>query len=407
MAVFAYKGVDSKSGKTVKGVRDADSQKALRAALRKEGVVLTAADEQKKTSTTKKSGGLLEFLQRPSVSDVAIMTRQLATLVRAGIPLVESLSALTEQIEKESFVKILTEVGEDLKEGSSFAKTLAKHPKTFNTLYISMIAAGEESGSLEAVLDRLADFMDKQSALKGKVTSALAYPMLMGGVTALLVGLMMVTIVPKVTSIYDNLGQELPWYTALLIFVSDFLAGYWWLLISGFGGGIYYLRRWRKTEKGRYTFDKFWLNVPKFGRLSLLVSVARFSRTLSTLLSSGVPLLKAMGIVKNVIENAYLEEIIVSAIEAIREGDSISAPLKRSKAFPSMMTHMIAVGERSGQLEQMLEQVCIAYESDVDAEVGVLTGLLAPAVIVVMGGIVAFIAFAILAPMLQMNEMVG
>ena len=222
-----------------------------------------------------------------------------------------------------------------------------------------------------------------------------------------LVAVLMVAVVPKVTSIFQNLGRELPWYTNLLIGVSSFVAGFWWLLLLLLFGGSYAFRRWKATREGRLKWDGFLLSVPIFGRLNLLVAVARFARTLSTLLASGVPLLKAMDIVKNVLGNAQLEGIISQAIGSIREGESIADPLRRSGRFPPMVTHMIAVGERSGQLEAMLENVSRAYESDVETKVATLTAMLEPLIIVVMGGMVGFIAMAILMPLVQMNQLVN
>jgi general secretion pathway protein F len=407
MAVFAFRGVDSASGKQVKGFRDTDSPKTLRALLRREGVLLThATEEDEQKARLKSDTDVLAFFKRPTSADVAITTRQLATLVRAGIPLVESISALIEQTEKESLQKVLTAIREDLREGTAFAKALQEHPKVFQPLYINMVAAGEASGTLEAVLERLSDFMEDQSRLKGKVTAALAYPVLMTLVAGALVSVLMVAVVPKVTSIYANLGRELPWYTRLLIGVSDVLSGYWWLIALAIGGGVTLFRRWVATDAGHLKWDTILLRLPLFGRLNLLVAVARFARTLSTLLASGVPLLVAMEIVKNVLGNRLLEGVVRDAAGSIREGESIAAPLRRSGHFPPMVTHMIAVGEKSGQLEQMLENVSRAYESDVETKLQTLSSILEPLVIVVMGGMVGFIAMAILMPLVQMNDMV-
>jgi general secretion pathway protein F len=221
-----------------------------------------------------------------------------------------------------------------------------------------------------------------------------------------LVSVLMIAVVPKVTSIFDNLGQALPWYTEVLIFVSDMLGGYWWLFLTLGTIGFFVFRRWKKKPEGRLKWDALQLRWPLFGRLNLLVAVARFSRTLATLLSSGVPLLKAMEIGRNVLGNARLETVVTEAIGSIREGESIAEPLKRSGQFPPMVTHMIAVGEKSGQLENMLENVARAYESDVETRVTTLTSLLEPLMIVILGGIVGFIAMAILMPLIQMNQLV-
>ena len=407
MAVYEFRGVQVQSGKPVKGFRDAENAKALRAVLRREGVLLTQATEEKEREKREKRAiDPFAFMKRPSASDVAVMTRQLATLVRAGVPLVESIQALTEQVENEQLTRILTAVRENLNEGTSFAKSLEQHPKVFVPLYVNMVAAGEASGTLEAVLERLADFMEGQSRLRGKVAGALAYPALMAVIGSGLVGFLMVAVVPKVTSVFDSLGQALPWYTQLLITVSNIVSGYWWLLI---GLGVlagYLFRRWKRTPAGKLRWDTFRLKAPLFGRLNLLVSVARFSRTLSTLLASGVQLLQAMEIGRHVLENSKLEAVIAEAIGSIRGGESIAEPLKRSKAFPPMVTHMIAVGEKSGQLEAMLENVSRSYEADVETRVVALTALLEPLTIVIMGGMVGFIAMAILMPLIQMNQLV-
>jgi general secretion pathway protein F len=407
MAVFEYRGIQIASGKPVKGYRDADNAKSLRALLRRDGVLLTEANEEaERGSKAARKRDLFAFLHRPSTADVAVMTRQLATLVRAGVPLVESVAALTEQVEKEQLKKTLTAVRETLNEGTSFAKSLEAHPKIFPSLYTNMVAAGEASGTLEAVLERLADFMEGQARLKGKVTAALAYPVLMMFIGIIMVSVLMVAVVPKVTSIFENLGHALPWYTQLLITVSAILAGYWWLIAAVVTGLVVWFRRWRASAAGRLKFDSLRLVVPIFGRLTLLVSVARFTRTLSTLLSSGVQLLQAMEIGRHVLENSRLESVISEAIGSIRGGESIAEPLKRAKVFPPMVTHMIAVGEKTGQLEAMLENVSRAYEADVETRVVALTSLLEPLMIVLLGGVVGFIAMAILMPLIQMNELV-
>jgi general secretion pathway protein F len=297
-------------------------------------------------------------------------------------------------------------VRESLNEGTSFAKSLEAHPRVFQSLYVNMVAAGEASGTLETVLERLAEFMEGQARLRGKVAGALAYPVLMAVIGTGLVGFLMVAVVPKVTSVFDSLGQALPWYTALLILVSNIVAGFWWLIIGGAGLAVYLFQRWKRTPAGKMRWDTFRLRAPLFGRLTLLVAVARFARTLSTLLSSGVQLLPAMEIGRHVLENARLESVVAEAIGSIRGGESIAEPLKRSKAFPPMVTHMIAVGEKTGQLEAMLENVSRSYESDVETRVTALTSLLEPIMIVLLGGMVGFIAMAILMPLIQMNQLV-
>ncbi len=405
MAVFEYQGIIIASGKPTKGVRDAENAKSLRATLRREGVMLSKATEDTgKVKTQAGSIDVFAFFKRASTGDVATMTRQLATLVKAGIPLVEAISALTEQLEQQDLKRIMTTVRERLNEGSSFSKALEAHPRVFAPLYVNMVAAGEASGTLEAVLDRLSEFMEAQARLKGKVSAALAYPILMLLIGALLMSVLMVAVVPKVTSIFQSMDTPLPWYTQLLIGTSSFLGNYWWLLFGMVFGGLTMFRRWKNTKEGKLKWDAITLRIPLIGSLNRKVAIARFAKTLSTLLASGVPLLKAMEIVRNVLDNAALEEVVVTAAGSIREGENIAGPLRRSGQFPPIVTHMIAVGEKSGQLEQMLGSVAESFSAEVEVQVQALTSLLEPLVIVVMGGAVGFIAFSILMPLIQMNE---
>jgi general secretion pathway protein F len=407
MAVFEFRGVIASTGKVIKGVRDAENAKALRGNLRRDGILLTQATEEAAAKAKKKGDiDLFKIFRRISPSDIAVMTRQLATLVRAGIPLVDSISALVDQVEKEELKRVLTVVREKLNEGTSFAKSLEQHPRAFPPIFVNMVAAGEASGTLEQVLERLADFMEAQARLRGKVTAALAYPVLMALIGTLLISVLMVAVVPKVTTIFESLDRALPWYTQVLIGTSTFAANYWWLILSLLGIGIWWFRRWRRTAEGRMKWDTLCLKLPIFGRLLQMLSVARFSKTLATLLAAGVPLLKAMDIVKNVLGNALLEKVVEEATGSIREGESIAEPLRRSGQFPPIVTHMIAVGEKSGQLEQMLESVADAYDAQVDTTVQALTSLLEPLMIVVMGAAVGFIAFSIMMPLIQMNEFV-
>ncbi|HQB47105.1 MAG TPA: type II secretion system F family protein, partial [Polyangiaceae bacterium] len=289
---------------------------------------------------------------------------------------------------------------------TSFAQALELHPKVFPPIFVNMVAAGEVSGTLEQVLERLADFLESQAQLKGKVSAALAYPALMLIIGTVLISVLMVAVVPKVTSIFESLDQALPWYTQVLIAISDFLSGYWWLLLPTIALGVYLFNRWKKTKDGRLKWDTFTLKTPVFGPLLQMLAIARFAKTLSTLLSAGVPLLKAMEISNRVLTNALLERVVQDATGSIREGESIAVPLRRSGQFPPMVTHMIAVGEKSGQLEEMLESVSKAYDAQVDTRVQMLTSLLEPLMIVLMGGSVGFIAFAILMPLIQMNDFV-
>jgi general secretion pathway protein F len=407
VAVFEYRGIQIGSGKPVKGVRDAENAKALRAVLRKDGILLTTATEEKAGGEKKSSGGMRGFTGRPSTADVALATRQLATLMRAGIPLLESLNALIDQVEKEGLKRALTAIREQVREGISFAKALEAHPTIFPPLYVNMVRAGEASGTLEGVLERLTDFMESQARLQGKVVAALAYPALMVLIGTTLISVLMVAVVPNVVTIFQSMDQALPWYTATLIAVSNAMSNYWWLILLVLGSATWGFRRWKRTPAGHLRWDAFVLRLPVAGSLVQMLSIARFARTLSTLLGAGVALLTAMDIVRNVLGNAVLEKVVAEAIGSIREGQSIADPLRRSGRFPPMVTHMIAVGEKSGQLEKMLESVSNAYDAAVETRVQLLTSLLEPLMIVLMGGAVGFIAVSILMPLIQMSSFAG
>ncbi len=471
MAVFEYRGLSIGTGKSVHGFRDADNQKSLRAALKREGVMLTSAVEDVKggkPGAQRRGIDLGAIFNRVGVGDVAMMTRQLATLVSAGIPLVEAVTALIDQVDKPELQRILTQVRDRVNEGQSFAKALEPHPKVFPNLYVNMVAAGEASGTLEQVLERLSDFMENQAKLRSKVSAALAYPILMVIIGTGLISVMMIAVVPKVTAIFASLDKSLPWYTEVLIFISGVVSSnvtsgmvltmalfgtirkamalapaasakegsrdsnLLWVVLSSILGAVLLLGffavssivlyvigifvgavlgfglarfvAFLATEPGRLWRDSLTLKMPLIGSLARMLAVSRFSRTLATLLSSGVPLLKAMDIVKNVLDNAKLEKVIETATGSIREGESIAAPLKRSGDFPPIVTHMIAVGEKSGQLETMLENVAKAYDTQVDTRVQALTSLMEPLIIVFLGGAVGFIAFSILMPLIQMSD---
>ena len=407
MAVFQWQGIDAK-GKDVKGIRDADNPRLLRVVLRREGILATNIEEE--GAHKKRTGREIDFagfFQRVSIEQVAIITRQLATLLRAGVPLVEGLSAILEQSSQDKLSTALTQIRDKVNEGTSLAEALQAHPKIFENLYVNMVAAGESSGTLDAVLERLADHLDASARLRTKVVSALAYPAFMVFFGVVVLTILMVVVVPKVTSIFEGFDATLPWYTRTLIFVSDAIGSFWWLILLVIGGAVYAFRRWLATKEGRATWDKRVLKLPIAGQLVLMISIARFAHTLSTLLASGVPLLTALDITRNVLGNAELMRIVEEARGSIREGESIAAPLKRSGAFPPIVTQMIAIGERSGQLEQMLGHVAVSYENQVDARLSALTSLLGPLMIVIMGVLAGGIALSILMPLMQINEFVG
>ncbi len=405
MAVYRWRGIDAK-GRTVKGLRDADSPRALRALLKREGILATDVQEASRVAGRGVQLDLGRLLRRVSSGDVAISTRQLATLLQSGIPLVEALSALVDQLEHPDLKAAFTDARDRVNEGQSFASALEAHPKVFGPLYVHMVAAGEASGTLETVLGRLAEFLEAQARLKTKVIGALAYPAFMMVLGVGIVMVMMTVVVPKVTGIFEDFQQALPWYTELLIWTSDLFVHGWWLMALLAAATIWGFRRWLATEKGRERWDRFVLRTPLFGKLVLMVAVSRFARTLATLLSSGVPILRAMEITRNVLGNTELMRVVDEARANVREGESIARPLRESGRFPPIVTHMIAIGERSGQLEAMLEHVAASYDQQIDARVTAMTALLEPLMIVFMGTAAGGIAFAILTPLMQINQFV-
>jgi general secretion pathway protein F len=422
MSLYAWKGLDG-VGKAVGGTRDADGPKALRQSLRKDGIFITDLNEVlagrakglaakataggaagPKKSLLQRNVDFQQMMERVRPQEVAVFTRQLGTLLKAGIPLAESLGALADQSDNKKLERVLAGVRQKVNEGASMADTLAEHPTLFGDLYVNMVRSGEAAGNLDSVLMRLADFMDSQLALKSKVSGALTYPIIMMVLGSLVMGVLLIVVVPQITSVFADMGKTLPWNTQVLIFISQIAGNYWWALIPlGIGGYLVY-RRWSRTPKGRALLDRAMLKMWLIGPLVRFVGVARFSRTLSTMLSAGVPVLSALEITKKVLNNTVLEKVVEQARDAIREGESIAATLKKSGQFPSMMVHMVAVGERSGQLEAMLENVAGAYEREVEGKVARLTTILSPAIIVTMAMAVVFIVFSILTPILDMQN---
>jgi general secretion pathway protein F len=424
MPVYTWKGINS-AGKNVTGTKDADGPKALRQLLRKDGIFITEHREMlaggparaapragvgaggPQVSALRREIDFKRLFERVQPQEVAVFTRQLATLLKAGIPLAEALGALSEQSDNKKLEAVLAEIRQKVNEGGALADAMGQQPNIFPELYVNMVRSGEHAGNLDAVLARLADFLDAQHALRSKVSGALTYPIIMMILGAVVMGVLMVVVVPKITSVFEDLGKTLPWNTQLLIWAADVAGGYWWLLIVLGVIGYFAFKRWSRTTKGRAAMDRLRLRLPLVGPLARYIGVARFARTLSTMLAAGVPVLSALEIVKKVLNNVVLEKVVDEARDAIREGESIAAPLKRSGQFPSMMVHMVSVGERSGQLEAMLENVAGAYERDVEGKVARLTTLLSPLIIVTMAVIVVFIVFSILQPILDMQNFVS
>ncbi len=411
MALWAYKGVDAR-GKATSGVKEADTPKNLRAAMRRDGVVVTDVAEARGKSAKaglSKGKGLRKDVDLGAMFgsikrvEVAAFTRQLATLLRAGIPLAEALGALFEQIENPRFKSIVGEIRGKVNEGSSLADALSKHAKVFEGFYISMVRAGETAGNLDQVLVRLADFMESSIKQRSKVIGAMIYPALMAVIATAVMAILMIAVVPKITEMYQDTDKALPWNTVLLIATSQFLGKNWLFALIAVLAIVFGFRAWRRSPSGQVIWDRLVLRLPVVGPLARQIAIGRFTRTLGTMLQSGVQLLRALEISKDILGNKVLEKVIEGAKEQIQQGESIALTLKKSGHFPSVVTHMIAVGERAGQLEQMLANVADAYDADTEAQLNRMTALLEPLMIVGMGGAVAFIVFSILMPIMDMN----
>lgn len=409
MAAYAYKGFD-RAGKAIKGVIDAESPKSARAKLRGQGLFPSEIEEQKANDRSTKGSGLnveIDFsrmFQRVSVDDLAQMTSQLATLINAGIPMVEALNALVDQTENPKLKLVLVEIREQVNQGDPLAKAMAKHPKIFNNLFISMVAAGEASGALDAVLKRLAEYTEASVKLRNEVISSMTYPALMGGVSVLIIAGLFLGVIPRIRRIFDSFDVTLPFITRFMLAFSDFLQNYWYVMIIIVAAGIYGFRYWVKTPQGTRRWDQFKLSMPVFGRINRLVAVSRFCRTFATLLASGVPILTAVNITKNVVQNVILAEAIENAGQNISEGESIAGPLRESGQFPAMVTHMIAIGEKTGELEPMLSKVSDSYDTRVENMLRALTSTLEPIMIVGLGGLVMVVALSILLPMPNLSS---
>ncbi|MBI2645995.1 MAG: type II secretion system inner membrane protein GspF [Deltaproteobacteria bacterium] len=403
MPVFDYKGLDN-SGKNVKGKIDGDNLKIARAKLRRQNIFPIELIEKATLEKPTQVGRFTKFFKRVKITDISIMTRQLATLIKANIPLVEALVAISDQLENERLKLIMTEVREQVNEGSSLATALGKHPEAFSNLYINMVKAGETAGTLDTVLLRLAEFTESSVKLRNKVTGAMMYPLLMTLVGAAIITGLFIFVIPQITQIFSEMEQALPLITRIVIGISDALRYYWYLVILGIFIFYTLFKKFSATEKGKRRIDATLLKLPIVGKMVRMISVSRFTSTLSTLLKGGVPLLAAMDIVKNVVDNTLIREALIKAKENITEGQSIAQPLRESGEFPAMVTHMISIGEKTGELESMLNTIADAYDNEVETTITALTQLLEPIMILLMGLGVGIIVMAVLLPILNLNN---
>ncbi|MBI1861022.1 MAG: type II secretion system inner membrane protein GspF [Deltaproteobacteria bacterium] len=405
MPVYEYKGVDS-AGKNTKGVVESDSSKNARARLKQKGIFATDIKERLMSSSTAKgSGGRATYSGTVKMKNLTLMIRQLATLIKARIPLDEALTAVTEQTNDNKLKSVMSQVKESVNSGKSLAESCAAFPKVFSPIFISMIKVGEASGNLDLVLNRLAQFAEGQYELRNKVFGALAYPafiMTAGiGITIFLFAFA----VPKITEVFAGSKMPLPMITIVMISISGFTSRNWPLIIGAMVGSVFFFKWYTSTAKGRDWWDTLSLKIPAVGQLKRMIAVSRFARTLSTMIGSGVQLLDSIDIVKDVVDNTVIRRALIQSRESIAEGKSIAGPLKASGEFPPILTHMIAVGEKTGELEEMLNVVSDTYDKQVDNAITSVTRLLEPIMIVVMGGVIGLVALSIFLPMLQLNNL--
>lgn len=403
MPVYEYKAYNE-AGQVKTGICDADSPRDAREKLRRDKFhVLNLKTIQQEEAAPKFS--VRTFIKKKKkVGELAMVTRQFATLLEAGIPMAEALKALSEQIQSRDLETVYRDIREKISGGSSLAEAMGHHPAVFDELYCNMIRAGEVAGNVDLVLKRLSDYLIKQNRVRNKVGAALMYPIIMIGVGVIVVSVLMIFVVPKITSMIMARGQDMPIPTRLLISLSGFLTDYWILIGLAMFGLSIGLGIYRKTPDGRYAIDKLMLRMPIFGDLFNKQAISRFANTFSALMKSGVPVLESLMIVKNVVDNAVIARVLDDVHNRIMEGADISTPLKNSKIFPPAVGYMVAVGEQSGRLEEILEKLSETYDEEIDFAVQKMTSVLEPVLILAMAGIVAFIVIAILLPLLQLQN---
>lgn len=390
------------------GTVDADNSRTARARLKKDGVYVVSLKDKTKADEKKSRGPKISSSGRVNVNDLSMMTRQLATLLKANVPLVDSLGAVAEQVENPKLAEIVADMKNMVNEGGAFHKALSKYPKVFDRIYISMCEAGEMTGTLDVILLRLAEFTESQSDLQSKVKSAMLYPVLMLFFSMILLAILFIFVVPKIVVVFESEPElKMPWYSTLVINISGIMVNYWHVILVVMVLSYLVFRNWKNSPGGSVQWDALTLKFPVFGKLFRIVAVSRFARTLSTLLTGGVPMLGAMTIVRNVVGNEIIARAIDVARDNISEGESIAGPLKKSGQFPPIVIHMINIGEKTGELENMLVQVSNSYDFQVKTAVDGLTALLTPVMIIFMGGVIATIVFAIMVPMFELSNLGG
>jgi type IV pilus assembly protein PilC len=407
MATFAYVG-RTRSGAVKKGELSAKTRDEAVDQLRKQSVVVTSLEEKKRGT-----GGFnvnISFGSGLTDKDLVVFTRQFGTMINAGLPLVQCLEILSTQSENKVLRETIGEVKTQVEAGSTFSDALRRHPKVFDDLYVNLIHAGEVGGLLDTILTRLAKYIEKAMKLKGQIKSAMIYPAAILGVAVVVIAVLMIWVIPIFAKMFNELSggkMGLPGPTQLVIDISNVFTSYWWVMLIGIGAITFGIKKYYSTPQGRLVIDKLLLKSPVFGDLIRKASVAKFTRTLGTLLASGVPLLDGMTICAKTAGNKVIEETLINARASISGGKTIADPLAASGVFPKMVTHMIAVGESTGALDAMLGKIADFYEDEVDQAVASLTSLLEPIMMVFLGIVIGFIVIAMYLPIFKMSDAIG
>jgi type IV pilus assembly protein PilC len=397
---FQYK-VRDRAGNVTTGSLIADSESLVLARLREQGY--TPLDVQRK----KRGIGQIEFGgKKVKLKQVAIFSRQFATMVNSGLPILRALAILAEQTENKELARVLNEARLDVEQGSSLSGAMGKHDHVFNNLYVSMVKAGETGGSLDSTLTALAEMIEREVRLRGKIKSAMTYPVAVVALVILIMSAMLLFVVPQFEAIFSQLGGSLPLPTRGLLFMSEKFQAYWYVVLGGAIGGRFFFRRYKKTEKGREVVDSLKLRAPVFGSLFHKTALSRFSSTLAMLMKSGVPILQALEIVSDTVNNKVIGKAITEVQLSVRDGESIAKPLTKYPVFPPMVVQMISVGEETGQVDNMLEKIAQFYDQEVEASVDALTSLIEPILIAIIGGCVGAAVVALYMPMFNIIKLI-
>lgn len=401
MSTFAYTAIDG-AGKTVRGKMDAETEQSVMNKLHEQHLHIVNVSKQREGKKIPTVGS-----KKVKLKSMVVFSRQFATMIDAGIAVVRCLDILDGQTKDVALKPAISQCKRDVKAGLSLTDAFSKHPNVFSRLYINMVRAAETGGILDQILDRLSTFLEKEDEIRGKIKSAMIYPVLVLVFAMLMLLALFMFVLPKFKEIFVSMNVQMPLVTRLLFDGSTFLKTYWYVLLILTVGGYIGYKSYSKTEQGRFQIDKLKLKVPVIGELVQKMAISRFSRTFATLIASGVPMMRSLEIVGETSGNTVIAQAVENARTAIREGQKISAPLAQSGLFPSMVTHMIDIGEETGRLSDMLVKVSDFYDQEVEGAVKALTSLIEPCLIVFMGGIVGFIAVSIMAPIFKLISSIG